>query len=63
MASKTQKTVLLQEERKILEDVIARHISEKREVLQAKIVLLADEGKENQEIAKKLGLTQDVVGK
>ncbi|GAI29211.1 unnamed protein product, partial [marine sediment metagenome] len=34
-----------------------------REVLRARIVLLADKGKKNQEIAKELGVTQDVVGK
>ena len=63
MARKAPKIALSQEEREYLQTLIARHTAEQREVLRAKIILSADKGKENQEIAQELGVTQDIVGK
>jgi len=63
MARKAPEIALSQEEREYLQALIARYTAEQREVLRARIILSAHEGKENQEIAKELGVTQDIVGK
>lgn len=63
MARKAPKISLSKEEKKRLKTIVAKSTSEQREVMRAKIILLADQEKENQEIAKEVGLTQEIVGK
>lgn len=63
MARKAPKIALSKEQKETLRAIVTRHTSEQREVVRAKIILLADQEKENQQIAKKVGLTQEIVGK
>ena len=56
MARKAPKIDLSSKGRKGLEDAVAKHTAEQREVMRVKIILLVDEGKENQEIARELNL-------
>ena len=47
MARKAPEIALSQEEREYLQALIARYTAEQREVLRARIILSAHEGKEN----------------
>ena len=49
--------------RKALESVVRKYTSPYRDVMRAKVVLLAAEGKQNKVIAERLGLPRQVVSK
>ena len=57
MARKAPKIDLSSKGPKGLEDAVAKHTAEQREVMRVKIIPLVDEGRENQEIARELSLT------
>jgi transposase len=63
MPRKAPKIALSQEEREKLERLIRKETAEQREVLRAKIILLANEEKENKDIAAELGISQQIVSK
>ncbi len=54
---------LAEEERKALKRIVRSLHSEPRQILRAKIILLADAGKLNKEIAAKLGITSQKVAR
>ncbi len=58
-----QEIILEESERKELEHRAACYSSPHREVLRAKLVLLAADGCSNAEIARRLGLTTKAVGR
>jgi hypothetical protein len=61
MARKAPNIELNPEERKILDNLVRSPTSPQRDVLRARIVLLAGEGKRNQEIQTALGVSKPVV--
>lgn len=56
------KLELSTEDRAHLDAIVAAPTSEQRQVVRAKVLLLASEGRENKEIAKRLGLARRTVG-
>lgn len=63
MPRKAPKIALSQEEREKLEKLIRKETAGQRDVLRAKIILLASKGKENREIARELKVSQQIVSK
>jgi len=63
MPRKAPKIALSQEEQEKFERLIRRETAQQREVIRAKIILLASEGKENRDIAHELGVSQQIVSK
>ena len=57
MSRKAIKVMLTAEERSLLEHKLKAHTATQREVLRARIVLMADAGKENQAIAQEVGMS------
>ena len=56
-----QRITLTEDERKALQDIVKRHTAKQSVVKRAKIILLADNGKQHQEIARKLGIRNNTV--
>lgn len=56
-----QRINLKDEERKVLQKLVQKHTAKQSIVVRAKIILLADEGKQHQEIAQKLGIRNNTV--
>lgn len=64
MAGKSPNRIeLSQEERKGLQAMAAKYSSPYRDVVRAKIILYAEEGLSNQEIAERLDLPRQIVSK
>ena len=59
----TQAIVLSDRDRDALKKIVRSPRSEHRQILRAKIILLADEGKRNKEIAEKLGVSSQKVAR
>ena len=56
-----QRIKLIDEERKSLQTLVQKHSAKQSIVMRAKIILLADDGLQNQEIAKKLSIRNNTV--
>jgi 1-aminocyclopropane-1-carboxylate deaminase/D-cysteine desulfhydrase-like pyridoxal-dependent ACC family enzyme len=54
---------LSEEERRVLEDRAAKYTLPYREVVRARVVLMASEGLRNDEIAERLSMRREVVSK
>lgn len=64
MAGKSPNTIeLSQEERKALQSVAAKYSSPYRDVIRAKIILYAEQGFTNQQIASRVDLPRQIVSK
>lgn len=63
MPRKAPKIDLSQTQREKFKQLIRKETAEQRKILRAKIILLADEGEENQQIADELGVSEQIVSK
>jgi len=63
MPRRAPKIVLSENERETFEKLIRKGTSEQRSVLRTKIILLANEGKESKNIARELGISEQIVSK
>ncbi len=56
-----QRIKLSDEEREVLQGLVSKHTEKQAVALRARVMLLADDGKQHQEIAKELGIRKNTV--
>ncbi len=61
MGARRYRINLMEQEREVLRQLTRKHTAKQNVVKRAKIILMADEGEKNQDIAAKLGVRSHVV--